>query len=229
MSNNKLILIVEDEVKIAQLLADYLKVEGFDSQILLDGADAIDSILTLKPAAVILDRMLPNVDGLSICKTVRKSSDVPILMLTARIDEIDRLIGLESGADDYVCKPFSVREVVTRIQIILRRVQQAQQVHSLSTRLEHANIVLDTDKFSCHLDNQAVELTLVEFRILKTLMAKPGVVFSRDSLMANCYDDGRIVSHRTIDSHMKNLRHKLTSKKADSPIQAIYGVGYKLN
>ncbi|MBU2976811.1 response regulator [Alteromonas sp. C1M14] len=223
----KTILIVEDEPKIANILADYLAMEGFETRIIGDGLYAVEEVRKYQPTAVILDRMLPNVDGLTICKQIRQFSQVPILMLTARVEEIDRLIGLNAGADDYVCKPFSVREVVARIHTILRRTHLTESPTSPSL-LTFRYIKLDCERYSCMSNNDYVELTPVEFRLLKTLISKPGVVYSRDSLIQHCYDDGRIVSNRTVDSHMKNLRQKISIENEPPLIQAVYGVGYKV-
>lgn len=227
MAAEKHILIVEDEVKIAEILRDYFALEGFTSTLVHHGDDVVKRVKELEPTAIILDRMLPGIDGLTLCKQLRQFSNVPILMLTARVDEIDRLLGLESGADDYVCKPFSAREVVARIQTILRRTLPQTPAGS-SRHLSYQDIHLDIDAYECKYEDKPVELTPVEFRFLKTLIQKPGVVVTREQLMRSGYEDGRIVSHRTIDSHMKNLRHKLTGKGNESPIQAVYAMGYKL-
>lgn len=227
MNNEKLILIVEDEPKIAQVLVDFFTLSNFQTKVLHDGAHAVETIEELSPVAVVLDLMLPNKDGLTICREVRQFSQVPILMLTARVDEIDRLNGLGIGADDYVCKPFSPREVVARIETILRRVHPTM-LEQVSSQLNYKNITLDLDKFICNQDGKAIELTPVEFRLLWALMEKPGKVLSREILMSRCYQDERIVSNRTIDSHMKNLRTKLARSGADNILQSIYGVGYKL-
>lgn len=227
MNNEKLILIVEDEPKIAQVLVDFFTLSNFQTKVLHDGANAVETINELSPVAVVLDLMLPNKDGLTICREVRQFSQVPILMLTARVDEIDRLNGLGIGADDYVCKPFSAREVVARIETILRRVHPTILEQS-SSKLQYESVSLDLDKFICNIRDNAVELTPVEFRLLWALMEKPGKVLSREILMSRCYQDERIVSNRTIDSHMKNLRTKLTKSGADNILQSIYGVGYKL-
>lgn len=228
MNTEKHVLIVEDEDKIAQILVEFLALEGFASTVLNEGTNVIETVTSLQPVAIILDRMLPGVDGLTLCKAIRKFSMVPIIMLTARVDEIDRLIGLESGADDYVCKPFSAREVVARIQAVLRRTQSQEPQPDANDTITFRHIKLNMSKFHCLCDDSKVELTPVEFRLLKTLMSKPGVVYSRDQLMALGYEDGRIVSNRTIDSHMKNLRHKLTTQTHPSPIHAVYGIGYKV-
>lgn len=227
MSNKPLVMIIEDEPKIAQILVDFLTLDGFSSVVLNDGMYAVDAIKKQQPAAVILDLMLPNKDGLTICREVRTFSKVPILMLTARVDEIDRLNGLGIGADDYVCKPFSPREVVARIQAILRRV--TPEVPDTQHTLAYRGLSLDLQTFTCHFEQQLLDLTPVEFRLLAALLQKPRVVFSRDSLMTACYDDDRVVSHRTIDSHLKNLRTKLHAVITENPIlHSVYGVGYKL-
>lgn len=222
------VLIVEDEEKIAQILVEFFALEGFETKVIASGDKVIDAVMQQPPLAIILDRMLPGVDGLTLCKQIRRFSQVPILLLTARVDEIDRLIGLEAGADDYVCKPFSPREVVARVQTILRRVTQQPNELDKGNILTFEHIQMDIDKFHCTCHDIAVDLTPVEFRLLATIMSKPGVVYSREQLMSSGYQDGRVVSNRTIDSHMKNLRHKLTVKGYQCPIQAVYGVGYKL-
>jgi two-component system response regulator BaeR len=232
---DKHIFIVEDEAKIAELLADYFRQEGFEVSIHHDGSQAVEFIRTHTLSGVILDRMLPGVDGLSICQSVRQFSTVPIIMATARVDEIDRLIGLECGADDYVCKPFSPREVVARMKGILRRVG-ATELPLLSTakdKLIYRNIHLDKNRFECLVDQHSIPLTAVEFRLLECFISHPGRVFSRDELMSASYPDQRIVSDRTVDSHIKKLRKKLQESPAKSDsegaeIISLYGVGYKI-
>lgn len=227
MSDRK-IIIVEDEDKIAQILVDYLAKEGFKAIVLNEGSNAVETIRDSNPVFVILDLMLPGKDGLSICKEVRQFSTVPILMLTARVDEIDRLLGLEIGADDYVCKPFLPREVVARVRAILRRVQQSS-VATTDDRIEYRGIVLSPERFLCRIGEQEIELTPVEFRMLQALISQPGRVYSRESLMRASYLDDRIVSDRTIDSHIKNLRKKLSDPLGDEEIiHSIYGMGYKI-
>ncbi len=226
--NKQKIIIVEDEEKIAQILVDYLTKEGFTTSVLNDGSKAVETIKASDPAFVILDLMLPGKDGLSICREVRQFSTVPILMLTARVDEIDRLLGLEMGADDYVCKPFLPREVVARVRTILRRVQQHPAV-TTEDKIEYRGIVLYPKRFQCKIGEEELELTPVEFRMLQALMSQPGRVYSRDSLMELSYLDDRIVSDRTIDSHIKNLRKKLSEAMGDEEvIHSTYGVGYKI-
>lgn len=222
------VIVVEDEEKIAKILLDYLENDGFTVSVIHEGTNAVEMIKSADPDFIILDLMLPGKDGLSICREVRQFSTVPVLMLTARVDEIDRLIGLETGADDYVCKPFLPREVVARVKAILRRVQQ-HPVDSADNNIRYRGVVLSPDLFQCSVGEQRLTLTPVEFRMLQTLMEKPGWVYSRDRLMQSCYLDGRIVSDRTIDSHVKNLRKKLSDAMDDNEIiHSIYGVGYKI-
>ncbi|MBO1254542.1 response regulator [Alteromonas sp. 5E99-2] len=230
MNEAHTILIVEDEPKIAQILVDFLTLEGFQTKVLHDGKDVIDVVKQISPDFVVLDIMLPHKDGLTLCKEIRQFSDVPILMLTARVEEIDRLMGLGFGADDYVCKPFSAREVVARIQAILRRVSAPISKDDEDNLLVYRSIELNMEKHICKTAGNTLNLTPVEFRLLTALIKKPGVVFSRDQLMNACYDDGRVVSGRTIDSHMKNLRQKLSVTNPDDEIlHAVYGVGYKVD
>nr|WP_153664147.1 MULTISPECIES: response regulator [Shewanella] len=227
--NNNQILVIEDEPKIAKLLADYLALDGFETTILTEGTDAVDIIKASAPDVVILDLMLPGKDGITICKQVREFSNVPILMSTARVDEIDRLIGLNSGADDYICKPFLPKEVVARVKAILRRVQPHNVDHEPTT-LVYRDVMLNQEKFQCQVNHHDVELTPIEFRMLQTLITKPGKVYSREVLMQASYKDQRIVSDRTIDSHIKNLRKKLAEYTQENElIHSIYGVGYKVD
>lgn len=222
------VLVVEDEVKIAQILVDFLALDGFEVTTIHDGADAVLKIKNQQPDFVILDLMLPNKDGLSICKEVRQFSNVPILMLTARVDEIDRLMGLEFGADDYVCKPFLPREVVARVKTILRRTAVIPATANDEEVTKYKVILLNLSRFQCQIAGVEVELTPVEFRLLNTLITRPGIVHSRDSLMQVCYLDDRIVSARTIDSHIKNLRNKLSQQGQEALLHSIYGIGYKI-
>jgi len=215
------ILVVEDEPKIAALLRDYLAAAGYTVTLRATGSGTVDAVRAAPPDAVLLDLMLPGEDGLSICRNIRAFSTVPILMLTARVEEIDRLLGLELGADDYICKPFSPREVVARVKAVLRRAQAATQPgHDVP-------IELDESRFEARMQGQALNLTPVEFRLLGKLAAQPGRVFSRQQLMDALYRDHRVVSERTVDSHVKNLRRKLAQAGPD-PIASVYGVGYRL-
>jgi len=229
-SSQQEIIIVEDEQKIASLLRDYLLNSGYQVLILNDGSDAVEVIERNQPACVILDIMLPGKDGLQICRELRQRSEVPIIMVTARVDEIDRLLGLELGADDYICKPFSPREVVVRVRNILKRVAMAPVDQELSSSvMRYRDLSLDSESMLCELNGVSVTLTLVEFRLLSAMLTRVGKIFSREQLMNQAYTDGRIVSDRTIDTHIKNLRKKLDQASEEEYVYSIYGVGYKIN
>lgn len=221
-----LVLIVEDEKKIADLLIDYLHQSGFDTHWIPRGDEVIPWLQSNKPALILLDIMLPGQDGLSVCREVRVLLDTPIVIISARVEEIDRLLGLELGADDYICKPFSGREVVARVKAILRRVTAKPDEKQDNYR----GLRIDAERFDVSIDGKSIELTPVEFRILALLGLSPGRIYSRDVLIKNMYLDGRIVSDRTVDSHVKNLRKKLTAATADEGwIRSIYGVGYRID
>ncbi|HSX49575.1 MAG TPA: response regulator, partial [Cellvibrio sp.] len=196
------ILIVEDEIDLGEILQDYLTNEGFTAHLVHDGELGLQKILTEKWDLVLLDLMLPKRDGLSICQEVRKTSQVPIIMTTAKVEEIDRLIGLELGADDYICKPFSPREVVARVKAVLRRTNKTEDSQEEGLRLDKER------QYAC-VGDQCVELTSIEFRILETLLLNKQRVISRDLLLKNAYTDHRVVSDRTMDSHITKLRKKL--------------------
>ena len=216
----QLVLVIEDDAKINQLLIDYLTQADYQTQAIFDGQVALDVIASSTPSAIILDLMLPSVDGIEICKQVRKVSDVPILMLTARIDEIDRLLGLDVGADDYVCKPFSPKEVLARVRALIRR---SQGMVITPTRWK-----IDEESMRIIWQGQALPLTTVEFRILNLLIKRAGRVFSRSQLLDCVYDDLHEVNDRTIDSHIKNIRRKIqTVDPTNDSISSIYGVGYR--
>jgi two-component system response regulator BaeR len=226
MSDIPQVLIVEDEPKIAELLRDYLQQSHYATHVIDNGDMVDDWVRNNNPDIVLLDLMLPGKDGLTVCRELRSHTDVPIIMITARVDEIDRLLGLELGADDYICKPFSPREVVARVKALLRRIEMARTDPEATNR----GLAIDEEKFSAAIDGQILDLTPVEFRLLALLASQPGRVFSRDQLMNRIYVDGRVVSDRTVDSHVKNLRQKIHSVLGnDDMIRSIYGVGYKLD
>lgn len=222
------ILIVEDEPKLAELLRDYLQQSQYTTEIINNGLEVVDWVRTNTPRMILLDLMLPGKDGLEICRELRSFSSVPIIMMTAKVDEIDRLLGLQLGADDYICKPYSPREVVARIATVLRRVETSPSPDL--SELSYRSISVDESRFSCEVGDVKVDLTRVEFRLILAMVRRPGHVFGRDQLMELVYTDQRVVSDRTIDSHIKNLRRKLNdiSKEGDL-IHSIYGVGYKLD
>lgn len=215
------ILIVEDEPKLAEILKDYLAKSGFATTVLDNGLAVVPHVREQKPDLILLDLMLPGRDGMDICKELRSFSNVPIIMLTARIEEIDRLLGLELGADDYICKPFSPREVVARVKAVLRRSGGA-------TTSQAAGLTLDKNRYQATLHGTDLQLTAVEFKLLDFLASNPGRIYSRDQLMDKIYSDDRIVSDRTIDSHIKKLRKKLAAVEPDKElVGSVYGVGYK--
>jgi two-component system response regulator BaeR len=221
------ILIVEDEPKLASLMSDYLKAEGYATHCLGDGLAVLPWVRGHAPDLLLLDLMLPGRDGLEVCREIREDADerirdLPIVMVTARVDEIDRLVGLEAGADDYVCKPFSVRELVARVKVILRRPRGAAARAT-------PGLAIDIERHRATLDGRPLDLTPVEFRLLATLAAVPGRVLSRDKLLGELYEDHRVVTGRTVDTHVKNLRRKLgEARPGVDLVRSIYGVGYAL-
>ncbi len=219
------ILIVEDEPKLGQLLIDYLQAASYSPALIAHGDQVLSSVKQNPPDLILLDLMLPGVDGLTLCKEIRRFSEVPIVMVTAKIEEIDRLLGLEIGADDYICKPYSPREVVARVKTILRRCKPQRDLQLLDAA---SPLVVDEGRFQASWQKKALDLTPAEFRLLKTLSSEPGKVFSREQLLNHLYDDYRVVTDRTIDSHIKNLRRKLEAlDQEQSFIRAVYGVGYR--
>lgn len=214
------ILIVEDEKRLADLHRDYLQKSGYETDWLEDGDDVVSRVKQKSPDLILLDLMLPGKDGMDICKEIRGFSGVPIIMVTARVEEIDRLLGLEFGADDYICKPFSPREVVARVKAVLRR--------GLSIGTTDELLVLDEDCYLATLKGKKLDLTAVEFQLLSILAGRPGQIFSRDQLMERIYNDERIVCDRTIDSHIKKLRKKIATVAPELDlIRSVYSVGYK--
>lgn len=217
------ILIVEDEPRLSQLMADYLQHAHFHTEQTDSARDAMALAKKESFQAILLDLMLPDGDGMEVCKAIRQHSQVPILMVTARVDEVDRLLGLELGADDYICKPFSPREVVARVKAVLRRANP--QPDSTTPTL-----TLDEERYEAVMGKQRIALTAIEFALLATLARHPGRIWSRDQLMDEIYQDHRVVSDRTIDSHIRKLRRKLSDGDDQSHdwIGSVYGVGYRL-
>ena len=215
------ILIVEDEIKLANLMSDFLTSHHYQTHLIHHGDEVLSWLESNKPSVILLDIMLPGQSGIELCKAIRKFSNVPIIMVSAKVEEIDRLLGLELGADDYICKPFSYAELVARVKAILRRVNTTKEpINNAMT--------LDESTYSVNYKNSSIELTNFEFQLFKPLYSNPNRIYSRDSLMDTMYADQRIVSHRTIDSHIKKLRKKLDEvTQTDSVIQSVYGVGYR--
>ncbi|MFH1058369.1 MAG: response regulator transcription factor [Pseudomonadota bacterium] len=223
----KPILIAEDDPNTARLVAMYLEREGFTALIAPDGVKALELAARHELRLVILDLMLPGADGWEVCRRLRERGGVPILMLTARGEEMDRVAGLAMGADDYVVKPFSPRELVARVQALLRRAEG--RLGLPPSRLQAGGLVLDLDTYQAWVDSRALELTLHEFRILAALMEKPGRVLSRDQLLTRLYPQGEAVVDRVIDVHIGKLRQKLDADPArPSHINTVRGVGYSL-
>lgn len=221
MPVSKNILIVEDESKLANLLADYLRASGFEPACLADGTKVIPWVQERKPDLILLDLMLPGLNGIEVCKGIRSFSRVPIIIVTARIEEVDRILGLELGADDYICKPFSPREVVARVNAVLRRTSDGRT-------FQIQGLVLDERRYQAALHGHALDLTAVEFKLLQFLAANPGCIYGRQQLMDKIYSDERSVSDRTIDSHIKKLRRKIEAVDPEAKlIHSVYGVGYK--
>ena len=217
------VLVVEDDQKISDLLLIYLRAEGYEATPAYDGRDAVAQIAQRAPDVVVLDWMLPGLDGIGVCKAVRAFSDVPILMLTARVDELDRLLGLDTGADDYVCKPFAPREVVARVRALLRRAGGRVIALPQPWLIEDAS-------FRISWLGQWLPLTRIEFMIFRTILARPGRVFSRAQLLSSVHDSQRDISDRAIDTHVKNLRKKVQAVDPDSDcIASVYGLGYRFD
>ncbi|MGD8512981.1 MAG: response regulator [Deltaproteobacteria bacterium] len=226
MTTHHSILIVEDETKIAELLRDYLEAASFAVSCLYQGDGVVSAVKENPPDLILLDVMLPGKDGMEICRAIRKFSSVPIIMITARIEEIDRLIGLELGADDYVCKPFSPREVVARVKAVLRRVHP----ESDAKRLVVGPIRLNEETHQVTIDDEELKLTPSEFGLLKVMMTHPGRVFSRNELINKVQGYDFEGYDRTIDTHVKNLRKKIDSRlPGQEIISTVYGVGYKFS
>lgn len=221
------ILIVEDEDKIAEVLRDYLRQYGYETHHIARG-DQVEAWVREHPVdLVLLDVMLPGLDGMEVCRRLRTFSDAAIIMVTARVDEIDRLLGLGLGADDYVCKPFSPREVVARVATVLRRTRRQQEDAQASGGHSGGGLVLDESGWRATLDGQPLDLTAVEFKLLSVLASQPGRIFTRDQLMDHMYRDERVVADRTVDSHVKKLRRKITDvAPGEEFIHSVYGVGY---
>lgn len=216
------VLIAEDDDQIAAVLVDYLHQAGFDTHRVADGNEALQAVRQDMPAVLILDIMLPGMDGIAVCQSVRQFSALPILMLTAKSDEEDRLIGLESGADDYVCKPFSPREIVARVRGLVRRSSA-----SLSGAVPSTGFSFGDAAERIRWGGEIIPLTKVEERLLRTMACQPHRVFTREALLNILHDEFRDIGDRAIDTHIKNLRRKLKQVVAHKEfIHAMYGVGY---
>jgi two-component system, OmpR family, response regulator BaeR len=221
--DNKKIVIVEDEQQIAEIAQTYFENAGFEVQVFHEGCDAIFDYLKANDcSALVLDLMLPGLDGVEICQRVRKFSDIPIIMTTAKVQELDRIIGLDAGSDDYLCKPYSVKELVARVNAMVRRFHNQLQPNSAET------LELNGDNQSLTYGKNKIELTSVLFNLFSLLFNNPNRIYARSQIMDLVYADFRDISDRTIDSHVRNLRKKLMLLELpEDPIRSIYGAGYK--
>jgi len=217
------ILIVEDEENIAEVLIAYAKQQNYETEHFNSGKGVVSFVKQNAVDLILLDLMLPDVDGIELCKQIRAFSRLPIIMLTAKSEEIDRLQGLELGADDYICKPFSPKEVVARIKAVLRRTSQPK-----TNIINHNNFQLHKDDYEARLNDKSIGFTAVEFKIFLLFISHVGRVFTREDIINNVYSDTTDISDRNIDTHIKNIRKKINDIQAGlNPIAAVYSVGYK--
>ena len=217
------ILIVEDEENIAEVLIAYAKQQDYETEHFNSGKGVVSFVKQNAVDLILLDLMLPDVDGIELCKQIRAFSSVPIIMLTAKSEEIDRLLGLELGADDYICKPFSPKEVIARIKAVLRRTSQPK-----TNIINHNNFQLHKDDYEARLNDKSIGFTAVEFKIFLLFISHVGRVFTREDIINNVYSDTTDISDRNIDTHIKNIRKKINDIQAGlNPIAAVYSVGYK--
>ncbi len=230
MAHEHLILIVDDDPHILEVVRYALQKGGFRTAEAGNGREALARFHELKPDLIILDIMMSEMDGTDVCRSIRTESSVPIIFLSSRDEEIDRIIGLELGGDDYVSKPFSPRELVARVRAVLRRwAATAQQTapDQAGGTISYGGLVIDNDKFQAYWGECPVVLTVTEFGILRTLLGYPGKVFTRDELIAGAYSHDNYITDRTIDSHVRRIRRKFNDAGGD-PIETVHGVGYKL-
>ena len=219
------ILVVEDETTIAHILSDYLHQAGYETHLIANGRAAVEWTRAFRPDLIVLDLMLPGMDGLEVCSEIRSFSDVPIIMATARVEEMDRLLGLETGADDYVCKPYAPREVVARVTAVLRRSGKAVPGGGGNSQ---QRLVIDDATQRIFIDGSRLDLTPTEFRLLRLLASRPGRIYSRAQILEHAYHGDRNASDRIIDTHIKNIRKKLASLTPPvDAIHSIYAIGYR--
>lgn len=220
-----LILVVDDEPKVARLARDYLEKNGFRVLTAADGQSALTTARREKPDLVILDLMLPHIDGREVCRILRRESDVPIIMLTALSEEIDQVTGLEIGADDYITKPFSPRALVARVRALLRRTRGDVKVPAT---IRVGGLEIDPEKYSVTLNGSPLKLTPNEFKLLHLFASRPGQTLTREQLLDDLHGAASSMD-RSVDSHIKNLRKKLEAVSGNSMIETVYGIGYRFN
>jgi DNA-binding response OmpR family regulator len=219
----QLILVVDDEPKVARLARDYLEKNGFHVLTTADGQSALTIARREKPDLIILDLMLPNIDGREVCRILRRESDVPIIMLTALLEEIDQVTGLEIGADDYITKPFSVRALVARVRALLRRTRGEIKAPSI---VRVGGLEIDSEKYAATFNGIPIKLTPNEFKLFHLLASRAGQIFTREQLLDNLHGAASSFD-RSVDSHIKNLRKKLETACGESMIETVYGIGYR--
>jgi two-component system OmpR family response regulator len=219
------VLVVDDDAHIRDVVCFALRRAGYQPLQAANGLSALDAVAREQPALVVLDILMPELDGTAVCMRLRQSSDVPVIFLTSKDDEVDRVLGLELGADDYVVKPFSPRELVARVKAVLRRHGKAGEPDAQS--IVRGRLVVDLEAHTALWDGTEVTLTATEFALLKVFAAQPRRAFTRDNLMTAAYPNSRFVSDRTIDSHIRHIRSKFEGVGGD-PIETVHGVGYKL-
>jgi len=234
MTKPHLILIADDDPHIREVVRFALENAGFATVQAADGRETIEQFQSTRPDLIILDIVMPEMDGTEVCRQIRGHSATPIIFLSSRDEEVDRIIGLELGGDDYVTKPFSPRELVARVKAVLRRAESLEAAGAPGEKkaagpkiLTCGDLELDLDRFEARWDGKPVALTITEFGILRTLLSHPGKVFTRDELMDSAYNYDNIVTDRTIDSHVRRVRRKFTAIGAD-PIETVHGLGYRL-
>jgi two-component system OmpR family response regulator len=234
MTKPRLILIADDDPHIREVVRFALENAGFNTAQAADGGEAIEQFQSVRPDLVILDIVMPEMDGTEVCRQIRAQSTTPIIFLSSRDEEVDRIVGLELGGDDYVTKPFSPRELVARVKAVLRRGENLEGGAGANEKkpdaqqiLTHGDLELDLDRFQARWVGDTVALTTTEFGILRTLFSYPGKVFTRDELMDSAYNYDNIVTDRTIDSHVRRVRRKFAAVGVD-PIETVHGLGYRL-
>jgi two-component system, OmpR family, response regulator len=233
MTKPHLILIADDDPHIREVVRFSLENAGFRTAQAADGRETLDRFVALNPDLLVLDILMPEMDGTDVCRKIRQQSSAPIIFLTSRDEEVDRIVGLELGGDDYVTKPFSPRELTARVKAVLRRAEKVEPAVDSGDQgnagkiLRHGALELDLDRFEAVWDGKAVVLTVTEFGIIRALLSYPGKVYTRDELMSAAYAYDNIVTDRTIDSHVRRVRRKFAQAGAD-PIETVHGLGYRL-
>ena len=225
------ILIIEDDKSVQQLIRMYLVNDGFEVIFSIDGEDGLNKALTENPDLILLDLNLPKIDGIEVCKKIRESSDIPIIMVTARIDELERLDGLEKGADDYITKPFSPRELVARVKAVLRRVKSYEKSNTeISEIIKSGNLTINTASRKITVNNSNVSVTPTEYRIIFFFIKSSGRVISREQIIENVFGYDFSGYDRTVDTHISNLRKKLENAGLEKGLfNTVYGMGYRFD